>query len=218
MAFNLEQVRAAIAKAGYALLKVEPATSLPEAMYELASDLRGTVLAGRGGEVLETLEMRGADRAPPRSLSRLSGVGGQPWHVDGSHLTVPPRYLILGCQSVIGSGAPPTQLLTTKDAGLPLPASHREPFIVRNGRSSFYSTIASTDRSWIRFDPGCMSAQTDEGHSIVKSLTSAQIRPGCNLDWKPGDILIFDNWKMLHRRGAASGIGRRTLLRISLVN
>ncbi|WP_370741094.1 MULTISPECIES: TauD/TfdA family dioxygenase [Pseudomonas] len=176
----------------------------------------GAVLAGRNRKVLETLKTLRADEAPLSSLSRFSGESAQPWHIDGSHLPIPPRYLILGCHSINGAGAPPTQLLRVKDAGFPLLASRRETFTVKNGRSSFYSTIASTDRTWIRFDPACMTAQTEQGRTIFEALESPPVQPCLTLEWTAGLILLVDNWTVLHRRGNASGMGHRTLLRISL--
>lgn len=213
---DLQKLYEAITERGYVSLKASPSITVAQAMEEVASRMGGIVLTGRGGKVLETLKTLEADEAPPRSLSRLSGAGIQPWHVDGSHLTVPPRYVILGCQIVTGAGSAPTQLMRIKDAGFTLPESYREPFIVRNGRSSFYSMIASRDRSWIRFDPGCMSAQTAKGRSMLAELGSFQIQPCLSLDWTVGAILVIDNWAVLHRRGKASGPGNRTLLRISM--
>ncbi|QQP96614.1 TauD/TfdA family dioxygenase [Lysobacter enzymogenes] len=218
MADGFERVRVALARNGYVYLRDQPSKQISQLMLELATRLGGSIRTGRGGAVIELLEEREAVDAPLCSLSRMTGAGAQPWHVDGSHSTLPPRYLIFGCQSITGAGVAPTQLLRIKDAGLPHPASNREPFVVRNGRASFYSTISSLDRPWIRFDPGCMRAQTDEGRLIVEKLLSAQISPFVSLEWQVGDILVVDNWAVFHRRGKASGLGRRTLLRISLAS
>jgi len=209
-------LHAAIRNHGYVSLNARPSMSVSQTMQELALYMGGSVVAGRNRKVLETLKTLRANEAPLSSLSRFSGADAQPWHVDGSHLLIPPRYLILGCHSISGGGAPPTQLLKVKDAGLPLLASRRETFTVKNGRSSFYSTIANTDRTWIRFDPACMTAHTEEGRTIFEGLESHSIQPSLNLEWTVGVILIVDNWTVLHRRGNASGIGHRTLLRISL--
>lgn len=216
MDYSYVGLRAAILDNGYVSLNASPSISVSQAMQELALYMGGAVVAGRGRKVLETLNTLRADEAPLSSLSRFSGAGTQPWHVDGSHLPIPPRYLILGCHSISEGGAPATQLLRVKDAGLPLLASRRETFTVKNGRSSFYSTIASTDRTWIRFDPACMTAQTEHGRTLLGILDSSQIQPYLTLEWTAGAILVIDNWAVLHRRGNDSGIGHRTLLRISL--
>ncbi|PWE41537.1 TauD/TfdA family dioxygenase [Pseudomonas prosekii] len=216
MDHSYDGLHAAIRNHGYVSLNARPSMSVSQTMQELALYMGGSVVAGRNRKVLETLKTLRADEAPLSSLSRFSGAGAQPWHVDGSHLPIPPRYLILGCHSINGGGAPPTQLLKVKDAGFSLLASRRETFTVKNGRSSFYSTIANTDRTWIRFDPACMTAHTEEGRTIFEELESHSLQPSLNLEWTAGVILIVDNWTVLHRRGNASGIGHRTLLRISL--
>lgn len=216
MEYDLLKLHTTIAEQGYAILDAGSSKPVSQVMQELALCFGGRVLAGRGRRVLETLRMLEANEAPLRSLSRFSGAGTQPWHVDGSHLTVPPRYVILGCDSVTASGSPPTQLMMVKDARSVLPASHRETFVVKNGGSSFYSTIASLDRLWIRFDPGCMNARSAQGCAMLEALDSLPTQPYLNLEWTVGRILIIDNWAVLHRRGNASGIGHRVLLRISL--
>lgn len=216
MDYSYDGLHAAILDHGYVSLNARSSITVSLAMQELALYMGGAIVAGRGRKALETLKTLRADEAPLNSLSHFSGAGVQPWHVDGSHLPIPPRYLILGCHSINGGGAPPTQLLRVKNAGLPLLASRRETFTVKNGRSSFYSTIASTDRTWIRFDPACMTAQTEHGRTILKTLESPQVQPCLTLEWTAGVILVVDNWAVLHRRGNASGIGHRTLLRISL--
>ncbi|APV37911.1 hypothetical protein PFAS1_00595 [Pseudomonas frederiksbergensis] len=61
-----------------------------------------------------------------------------------------------------------------------------------------------------------MTAHTEEGRTIFEELELHSVQPCLNLEWTVGVILIVDNWTVLHRRGNASGIGHRTLLRISL--
>ncbi|WP_160329156.1 TauD/TfdA family dioxygenase [Pseudomonas syringae] len=216
MDISLEKLHEAIAEQGYISLDAGSSENVAQFMQELAAFVGGSVVTGRVRRVVETLDILDVEDAPMCSLSRYSGAGAQPWHVDGSHRTVPPRYLIFGCCSVTGDGAPPTQLIKIKSTALPLPASFHEVFVVRNGRSSFYSTIASKDRPWIRFDPGCMKASTQKGHVILKTLESLPLQPCINIEWTAGKVLVIDNWFTLHRRGNSSGLGVRTLLRISL--
>ena len=213
---DLQNFGALLSDHGYVTLGAARSKPVLEAMQEIALRLGGRILPGRGRAIVEKLKALEPTKAPLRSLSRLSGMGAQPWHVDGSHLIVPPRYLIFGCELVRGVGAPPTQLLRIKDVKSALQGSHSETFMIRNGGSSFYSTIASTERPWLRFDPGCMVARTAQGHAMLAALESMPIQPWLNKEWSEGDILIIDNWTVLHRRAEASGLGHRALLRISL--
>lgn len=185
---------------------------------DLASGLGAPTPGRRSGPMLESIKMLDRHESRPRSLSRLSGLDAQPWHVDGAHWSVPPRFLVLGCQSVAGKDAPTTQLFRMRDVELlSAPHAHREPFVVRNGSGSFYSTVSSRDRDWVRFDPGCMTPLTDAGRSLAAGLRLAGDRPFFDFAWKAGDILVIDNWTMFHRRSCQSGLGRRTLIRISVM-
>jgi hypothetical protein len=92
------------------------------------------------------------------------------------------------------------------------------PILVRTGRRSFYSTILPPDRAFIRYDPGCVEAVDDRGRAALKLLKQrlALVSPDIH-EWRRGDILIIDNWRVLHGRGPADhGSGRR-LVRI-LIN
>jgi hypothetical protein len=216
MSSELHNLSSALAEQGYATWRAIPARSIVQAMHGVASHLGGEPLAGRGGKTFERLKVLAPSEAPARSLSRLSGVHAQPWHVDGSHLTTPPRYIILGCEAVAAEGAPPTQLLRIKDSAISGPASRLETFAVRNGRASFYATVAGVNRPWIRFDPGCMVPKTTRGQALLDGMESVPVEPMVSVEWEAGKLLIIDNWAMLHRRGDGRQYFERSLLRISL--
>jgi len=203
---------------GYASVRANSPAALADTMLAIAVRLGALVPSRRGKPVLESLKVLGQDEARPRSLSRLHGRGLQPWHIDGAHRPMPPRYLVLGCSVLEGDGAPRTELLRMDSVALLSTAdAHREPFMVRNGGSSFYSTIASRDRGWARYDPGCMAPVSDRGRILAKALELDDTPPCLDFAWSPGDILVFDNQALLHRRTASTGAGRRELMRLSVM-
>jgi hypothetical protein len=71
-----------------------------------------------------------------------------------------------------------------------------------SGRRSFYSTILNESRPFVRFDPGCMQAVSLAGFNLAKALAAsiATFTP-TTIQWRAGDILIIDNWRVLHGRG-----------------
>jgi hypothetical protein len=92
------------------------------------------------------------------------------------------------------------------------------PFRVSNGRNSFFSTILSKSRPFIRFDPGCMTPTTKDGEKAL-AVFARQAWPGHveTFHWKMGKILIIDNWRVLHGRGnVVRPDSDRKLLRISI--
>lgn len=203
---------------GYACVRANSPDVLAETMLAIAALLGHLVPSRKGKPVLDSLKVLAQDEALPRSLSRLHGRGPQPWHMDGAHLPAPPRYLLLGCSVLEGNGAPRTELLRMDSVALLSTAdAHREPFIVRNGGSSFYSTIASRDRVWARYDPGCMTPLSDRGRSLANALLLEDVTPCLAFEWSRGDILVFDNQALFHRRSAPRGAGCRELMRLSVM-
>jgi hypothetical protein len=122
------------------------------------------------------------------------------------------------CQSSGGAGA--TTDLINVDHFLSrhcLVDAFSEPFLVRSGKSSFYATLLTKNRSYLRFDPGCMQGVTDKAKLLMRKLQDESPPPCYSHNWEIGDLLVIDNWKMLHRRADARFAPDRTLLRVSVM-
>jgi hypothetical protein len=105
----------------------------------------GEPVKGRRGRLVDALAPVDKDKAKPSSLSVVHGLGSFPFHTDGAHLLQPPRFLVLMCAAP-GSTTEPTTLVRFQDLKLgPAERACLEatPFLFRNGRRSFYSTIYS---------------------------------------------------------------------------
>ena len=157
-------------------------------------------------------------QALPRSLSRITGVGLQPWHMDLAHRIGPTRYLVMGMHQIVTDTAS-TELL---DATTFVPNTLREealsePFLVRTGNRSFYATMTVKGQSFLRFDPGCMQGATTRAKVLMQKLLDQDLAPSYTHRWKPGSVLVIDNWKMLHRRADATKSVSRTLYRVSVM-
>jgi len=156
----------------------------------------------------------------PRSLSAMHGTGAFPLHTDGAHLAQPPRYIVLACVNP-GHRPVPTMLarfdhLNLNEANIS--ALEAAPFIVRNGRRSFYVTPFDADKMRIRYDRGCM-IPTAESSSVARLLDQAlEQAPHHAIGWQPGDVVVIDNWRVLHGRGFQTGQASddRRLLRMSI--
>ena len=168
----------------------------------------GKPVGCRAGRILvESLRPTIKERAKPSSLSRQYSTGTFPLHADTAHWTTPCRYVVLGCADSGGADRA-TLLLDTSD----LPFEDRErdrlystPFRVTNGRRSFFSTILSKKRPYIRLDPGCMSPVTPAGAQALATLSKDKwATEVVRFQWSINDILIIDNWRVLHGRVASS--------------
>jgi hypothetical protein len=117
---------------------------------------------------------------------------------------LPCRYVILACLEA-GHVETPTVLLDTGSLSL----SNEEhlltrsaSFVVRNGRKSFYASLIEGHRPFVRIDPGCMEPVNEASVEAMNLYCYERQRTNtAEINWKVGDILIIDNWRVLHGRG-----------------
>ena len=186
----------------------------------LAEEL-GTPIRGRLPQVVEALVPKVPEEAHPASLSRKFGLDAFPFHADSSHWTVPARFVILSCVS-LGKCMVPT-LLVYRDTVLNTDdkrtLARSAVFLVKDGRNSFYSSILGMGRDFIRYDPGCMEPQTLDAVEALRLFSHERVSPFVQkVDWKPGDSIVIDNWRMLHARAAVSTNSSKRLLLRCLVS
>jgi hypothetical protein len=179
----------------------------------------GKPCAGRNGRVLERLAPMLPSQAKPNSLSATNGIAAFPLHTDGAHKSEPPHFVILACEC---PGYPTVPTVLECFDGLDLSPSDRHrcetaPFLIRNGRRSFYSTISDRSQPFLRFDQGCMTALTDAASDVARVIAACTVNLTV-VEWAAGDILIIDNWRVLHGRGLATSAASpdRRLMRVSV--
>lgn len=178
----------------------------------------GMPLAGRGGRLVEPIVPRDKKHAEPSSLSALHGLGELPMHIDTGHYLQPARFLLLGCVDP-GKSITKTRLIDTREFEFSpdqLALLRSAPFLVRSGRRSFYSTILDRARPYFRYDPGCMEPVERLSEKAMATMHGAIA--GSHVEfhqWRVGEILMIDNWRMLHGRTPSAEDGR-LLLRVSV--
>ncbi|TDX67640.1 TfdA family taurine catabolism dioxygenase TauD [Methylosinus sp. sav-2] len=181
----------------------------------------GEPCVGRNGRLLERLAPRESSKANTNSLSATHGVSAFPLHIDGAHKPGPPRFVILACER---PGSLPVPTILARFDALDLTSAERHqcetaPFLIRNGRRSFYSTILDTSRPFLRFDQGCMTALSEAASDVFRTIAARLVKLGPTvIEWAAGDILIVDNWRVLHGRGLPSSTAStdRRLIRVSV--
>jgi len=154
------------------------------------------------------------DDAHTSSLSAIYGFQPFPMHSDTAHWATPARYLALYCWRAGGTPSE-TKLLDIASASLSSAERclmEQAVFFVRNGRQSFYSSVVAPGRRYIRFDPGCMTPANPPAAAVVKMI--ARLRDSSAsmaLILQPGEILVLDNWRLLHARGRVEDPSRRMI-------
>ena len=168
---------------------VEFAATVPE-MLELAQSL------GRVGR-MQDVTPKPREVARGDTLSAVYGLEAFPWHTDGAVADRPPRYLLL--RSALPSETS-TELLDLELNPEIVHALRRTALRVRFlGQRYRYVMAASVGRetTCFRWDPrSCRPvANIEESVSLL-----AVAQPSHVVQWFAGRAVIFDNWRMLHRR------------------
>jgi Taurine catabolism dioxygenase TauD, TfdA family len=190
---------------GWAIIKTTASTQEGVAgeLKLIAANL-GEIAPGRNRQLVEQILPEPIEVARAGSLSSKFGLRPLPLHTDTAHWDVPCRYLLLGCVDP-GPVPTPTCLLDSRKAQLSESESfacRSAVFAIRNGRFSFYGSIVDCDRPFIRLDPGCMTALSSEGAGALDAFSlERQAKSVFRHDWRQGDILLLDNWRILHARG-----------------
>lgn len=214
----LQPILAALADRGWARHLVE-SDEAGAVLSELGrvGDLLGARTVGRGGALEEVVRPKMTADAHPRSLSARYGLNALPFHTELSHRPRPCRYLLLGCIDP-GSPSAMTMLLdwrTLRFSSGEIQLLESAPLLVRTGRRSFYSTILPPGRAFVRYDPCCLEPVNERGRTAL-SLVEDRLGGGSpqTHEWRRGDILVLDNWRVLHARGPSNQRSSRRLARI----
>lgn len=197
---------------------VETSAEAQDQLSQLHRD--GYLLLGAGqvrefvdaalGDLSHSVDLiaRGQSATSSWTLSDLYGRGQFPWHTDGAISSRPPRWVLLEPVSV-GAGTP-TELLSLPD------------YILQQLRRT---VLRMRDRKGlIRYLPACVPS--DNGVDRIRwdlriGQTSNQclaneisnMDPSFSIDWRREVALIFDNFRLLHRRGPVTAKDERVIRR-----
>ena len=182
----------------------------------LAKQLGRPAAVSSRHEIVQTLVAREPHSRRERSLSGKFGLSSFPWHTDAATWVEPARYLLLyaGENDVT---ATPTRLVDV--VALNFSAEEKDllgrvPLVVENGRSSLLATVLGP-AGLIRYDPVCMRPANSEGRKVVGLLQSRLSQAkAVEISWKKGMVLVVDNARILHARGAVAAPGCRRLQRV----
>jgi len=194
----------------------DPGDGATHRLAKLAARI-GKVAPGRAGSRVAIEELRPLSQLEgrPHSLTQKHGLGPFPFHTDCAHYPIPSRFVLLLCAQCLTSTAP-TAILTIGSLVLGQDERNvcmRGVFLVRNGRSSFYTSALSQAHGFLRFDEGCMVPVSPVGKGTAELLrTRISSASPAFVHWSPGDLLIIDNWVALHARAGTTVPGSPRLL------
>ena len=189
-------------------------------IIRILSTLGPLIPSWKGGAYHQDLVPLTREKAPFASMSSITGTGSQPRHTDAAFFPCPPRYIALQCVEV-GERPCPTHLWSLDWLRL----RDDRPNILTDitwiasggGHAPFYCSamdIQSEDMR-VRFDPICMRPISRSGDTVDATQKMLdQYSYKVDFNWKPGALLIINNWRCLHARGyGAAGAPSRRLRR-----
>jgi hypothetical protein len=180
------------------------------------AEFLGRPTVGRAGAIREMITPSIRADAFPRSQSAAHGLDALPLHAELSHRPVPCRYVVLGCVDPGNSSSATTMLdwRTLRFAADEMALLKGAPLLVRNGRKSFYSTAIPPDERFLRYDGQCLEAVDARGRVALKTVETrlSTVAPAAHHLLR-GDVLVIDNWRMLHGREAVPEYSGRRFAR-----
>lgn len=171
-------------------------------LLHLAQQLGTPVPARVNGAIVDVLVVRRPDRAHPNSLSSRHGTGAFPLHVDGTHHSAVPKYVVLRLASPKPSDRG-TVLVDFRGAIQAIEETRlrHELWIIRTGRRAFLAPIL--DGPYLRFDFDIMSPASPQlamTPQIVRDVCART--PQSIIKWLPNCTVVIDNHRIVHGRQA----------------
>jgi alpha-ketoglutarate-dependent taurine dioxygenase len=169
----------------------------------VANAIGRPLIPWEGGLVQELVPR---DTATPNTYSGIYGLDRFPFHTDLAHWRLPPRYLLLRC--VAGHADVPTLLLdshalleaVTKDV---LTRAIYRPRRPRDGKLTLLRLYEPRNDGYcFRWDEVFLKPASKIGE-LAGLRVKEQLRkcvPMSHSLTRPGDLLLIDNWRMLHAR------------------
>ncbi len=201
-----EALQSAVTRQGFAFLSRILPDQIPLHVFERIGDVVAV-----GDQRTQELRPRHHEEAPSNIYSGNYGLGEFPLHSDLAHWYIPPRYLVLRC--VQGAADVYTQLLDTrlitKVVGRSILrrtlAHPRRPV---NGRLPLLRILEEPQNlgALIRWDSLFIKPATEASAKTFKNIRGvlSEVPIIRHSLCSPGDMLVIDNWRMLHGRSAVS--------------
>jgi L-asparagine oxygenase len=208
---HMQSIRDEVHARGFAIR----AACAPDLADDALAHEVGVPIALSSGRPVHLLTPAPKEQRPPNSYSGIYGLGAFPLHTDFAHYRVPPRYFMLRCSAPDdGVG---TILVDSADVIASVGASLLSRAVVqpRRPRKGVRPLLRLLDPALhlFRWDSEFIrpaSAAAAEAFLAVSNALEQQRVTEFRLG-QLGDLVVIDNWRMLHGRTAVppSSHGRR---------
>jgi len=189
----------------------------------MAASLLGEPVCAPGLPMVGILKPKEKETARPNTTSALYGCDAFPLHTDMAHWPLPPRYLVMRSSTVIPGF--PTVMIDSQKLKLDAVMRerwHRASWSVSKVHAPFLCSIFFDykGRCGFRWDVCTMlpygNLATNIAPEVLAVLGDLLNEAPIPMDWQSTeDILIIDNWRMVHMRPSIPDFAKaRTLERV----
>ncbi len=199
---GMSELRMLIDVEGYAVL---PGIAEGRSTDRVAVGL-GEIMLSCDGEVVQELTPK--PTSTPNTYSGIFGLNRFPFHTDLAHWPIPPRYLLLRC--IRGYADVPTMILDGRAIASEIGSELMGRALVRPRRPRCGEVrmlrLRQSDgaNEIIRWDQEYLKPASHVGELAFSSfqiiVEEATALPAVMVD--DGDVVVIDNWRMLHARPA----------------
>lgn len=197
-------IRSDISRQGFSILReYKPGQETIKVVSEL-----GHPICLPGGRLVHQLRPKSPDASAQNTYSGQYGLASFPLHTDLAHWVTPPRFVLL--RAVVGSAEVSTNLLDGTAMIRDIGSVTLARSLVRSRRPirGLYNLLRilelkDSGERLIRWDERYITHASPAGMLGIKAIkewVSGAHTQKIFLS-NPGDILVVDNWRMLHGRG-----------------
>lgn len=186
------------------------------ALLDLASSF-GKVIPGARGEMVQQLPAREIGNGPKGSFSYTVGYGQFPWHTDTAYWEVPARFLLLASEKA----SPCATTYQFFDAIKSAIADFdyliaRAVFLmdVPGGRRYISPRFIMAGKRGYRLDFHIYKPVNKEAMTLMNLIGEFLEKNYLRHLWTGKNVVVVDNWRIIHGRETAIGDKNRILKRI----
>lgn len=187
-----------------------------ESLLSIANVI-GNVVPGDRGEIVQTLNAREIGEGPKGSFSYCVGYGEFPWHTDTAYWEVPARYLLLASEEA-------SPCATTYQSFEEIKKHVRDFEYLKSravflldlpGRKRYLSPVFKVaGRDGQRLDFHIYRPVNEEAEALKDRVGEMLKYKFLRHVWTGHNVVVLDNWKMIHAREDSSCDKKRSLKRI----
>ena len=210
---NDSDIKSALREHGYAVFDADTSD---ESLLKIAS-LFGVVVPGDRGDLVQSLLAQEKGKGSYGSFTYKVGYDAFPWHTDTAYWEVPVRYLMLTSEkpSPCATLARSFESLATNIDDFIYLAERSVYLLNIPGRKRMLSpVIKKHEEMGFRFDFHIYKPMNEEAKTLSGLIQEQLNKEFQRIVWTGNNVLVLDNWRLIHAREDASQDKNRSLKRV----